>query len=813
MRVSYAWVSQYVDLQGISPQQVAEALTLAGVEVEEIVSCDRGITGVVIGQVEEVHPHPEANRLQICKVRTLPSDPSQTIVCGATNVAVGQRVPVARVGATLPGGVVISKSCLRGVESEGMICSAEELDIPYGFCGAGKGIWVLPANAPLGEDVVAYLGLDDTVFVCAPTANRTDVLGMQGMAIEVGAILGRAVEVPAVDSLGWQEDRFMLRDMGGDMVPFYAIQHVSGLQDLSTPIWLQRHLIAAGVSLHSPIVDVTHWVSLDTGQPMHAYDAEKVKGDLRVRRARGGESLEASNGHRYSLQEDHLVVSDDAGPLSLAGVIGGQRSQVSAETGEIFLEAACFSALSIRATAHHFRCSTASALRFSRGGVSSTQVLRALTRAGRLLQNLVPTARIATPVLALMGTQDPPSTVIKVRHDRITKILGENLSPQWIVSVFQRLQLPVVWVDSMGVYEVTVDDRRSDLVEEIDLIEEVIRLHGCDRIKQTIPRGVQKPQALTAPQRLRRQVRQLLTHWGWQEASTYSLVRADEMSPWGSHEPMVSLANPLSQDHAVLRTSLLPSLLRVAAYHIRHGQAAQRWFELAKTYHPTRSNQQPFLEKWSMVCLGVGEPERTWEKREIPAAGNVTTLQGLITSLSHWLGVQVVYGTASLTGWHPGRIACVRLIPTQGEGERLWGHVGQIHPEILQRNGLPERVSAAVLDWEMLDAEGWLMQHRQSTFRPWSRFPSVHRDISLVVDKGIPVASVTMAIRTFAGSLLKTVSLFDVFSFSENQQSLAYTLIYQSDEKTLTEGEVQMAYDQLVTSLAMEIGATLRQGQ
>nr|ABM55771.1 PheT [Pasteuria ramosa] len=805
MRVSYKWLAEYVDLKDTTPIALAEKLTLAGIEVEEIIAYQEIIQHVVVGYVQDVQPHPQADRLKICTVIIDKNDEPLNIVCGAKNVKKGQHVPVAKIGATLPGGIKIKKTSLRGITSYGMICSAKELGLPMDTSAEG-GIMVLDEASSLGEDILQHLALLDTVLVLAPTANRTDILGIHGLAIEVGAILSREVYLPHLKPfpmLGSQHLEVTTEKK--DLCAFYACQRLIDVKIQPTPMWIKNRLIMSGIRPHSLLVDITQLVFLETGYPMHIFDMHKINGNLQLHTTKNQTKFIDLHDQQKTLPLGSLVLSDDKQILALAGIIGGKAASIDHQTTDILLESACFPSFLLRQTARHLQYKTSSAMRFAKGGCTPVLAMKALTRAIQLLTELAD-ANTTGPVVLLADSQiSRNERVITLQQQHLTKTLGYELATSTVENILQRLRLTTNV--QHGKYEIVVDDFRPDLQTEIDIIEEIVRIHGWHRVPKTFPTFIQQYKGLTLAQKQRRQVRSLLVHWGFQEACTYSLLSKKEILKWqdpklqDNDKIMWSLTNPMSSEYNVLRTTLLPSLLSVAAHNWRHGHHVQRWFELARTYHKGPNNTA--IEKWELVLLGVGNKMTALSHQHLPSPGNFYALKGILTSLADYLGMKFTYEQIRTHNFHPFRTSAIK----QADGQEIMGYLGELRQNICQDYDLATNVSAAVLQWDNIQT------HPALNIKPWAIFPCIRRDIALVADEDISHAQIIEVIKKNAGPLLVDVTLFDVFkagNLASNHKSLAYALVFQSAERTLQDTELKEIINNLLNCLAKELGITLR---
>lgn len=807
MLVSYEWLKEYVDLEGISPEDIAEELNRTGIEVEVIYTRDSGVKGVVIGQILSVRPHPDSNHLQICSVHVGQGNPLQ-IVCGAPNVSPSQRVPVALIGASLPGDIQIKKATIRGVESFGMICSAKELGLPDKVLMKYQtdGILVLDHDAPIGEDIKTYLGMNDQVIELELTPNRSDCLSMIGVAYEVAAIFDRPLRLPEVEiqetfDEGTPVDIILEAE---EECPFYAAQVVRNLKIGTSPQWLQNRLISAGVRPINNIVDITNYVMIETGQPLHAFDYDQIHdGEVIVRRARPGEAVVTLDGVTRACDDDTLLITDRKQVLALAGVMGGQSSEVTEQTTTILLESAFFDPAIVRRTSRRLGLRSEASNRFEKG-VDPERIIPALSRAVQLLQEIAGGEVASEIYVEEIG--DIEDVVIGLRHERLCNLLGIQIDPQEVIHIFRRLRFEVDYED--GIYQVQVPTRRPDINIEEDLIEEVARLYGYDRIPTTLPWGQQLPGSLTREQKLRRIIRHALRDLGMNESVTYSLISSKAGKEIASLDPSaepIRIAMPMSREHAVLRTSLLPSLIQTAKYNLNHGLNALSLFEMGRTYL-TKERKLTNLprENWQLAGLITGNQNTDFWYQDTSQALNFFHGKGILEALFQRLGVnQVEYREASLIGFHPGRTAEVIC------DHQVIGVIGQLHPKLERKYQLEETILFEI-DLPKL------FQHvpEEITYKAITRYPAVTRDLAIVVDEEVQVGKIEKAIRQTAGPLLESITLFDLFQgeqLGEKKKSLAFSLVYRADDRTLTDDEIQVIHEKVIQFLETTFHAKLRQ--
>ncbi len=820
MRVPYAWLKEYVDID-MSPEELARVLTMQGVNVDAV-ERPAAFSGVVVGRVLEVAPHPNADRLRVCRVDVGEGNGSdgryRTIVCGAPNVAAGQHVPVALPGAELPGGVRIGRTRLRGVDSEGMICSARELGLPDPSGGAG--IMVLP-ELPVGEDLKAALGLEDAVLVLDLTPNyAAHCQSMIGVAREVAASRGAAVRRPAVrlaESARATASAARVRIEAPELCPRYAARVIRGVRVGPSPLWLQRRLEAAGMRPINNVVDVTNYVMLELGQPLHAFDYDRLAGsgpdvkEIIVRRAREGEKIVTLDGQERALLPDDLVIADARGAVAVAGVMGGESSEVTVETVNILLESACFDPLAVRRTARRLGIRSEAAARFEKG-VDPEGCGFAADRAAGLIQGLAGGE-------VLRGLLDEHPRPLKrrrvtLRPERLNALLGTDLDASDIAAYLGRLGFDVQ--DAAGeALLVTVPTYRPDVASEADLAEEVARLHGYENIPTRLPRSPAVPSPLGRQRALAEAAREVCLAAGLTEVMTYSFMGTELLDRAGVPDDdwrraAIPLANPLSADQAVMRTCLLPLLLEALAHNARHQQADAALFELGRVYLPSRLPLAELPEESLVLALAaagrVEEPH--WQGP--PREADFYYLKGVVEAIGERLGLagRLAFERAALPGFHPGRTARVLLCRPAGEPVEV-GVVGEVHPDVAEAFDLPGRACAAELDFSALLAGADPVR----TYQQLPRYPAVDRDLAFILRDDVPAARAEEVIRVAGGDMLEKVTLFDVYrgaGIPPGHRSLAYTLVYRAPDRTLTDAEVDAAHDRVRQRLGEELGARLR---
>ena len=800
MRVPLSWIGDYVDIDR-DALSLADALTSAGLKVEAILRPDADIEGVVVAEVLTILPHPNADKLLLVEVSV--GAGTYHVVCGAHNFAVADKVAFAMVGARLPGGVEIRTSTIRGELSEGMLCSAREL----GLGDDQDGILVLPRETEVGVEVTKILGLDEIILEIEVTTNRPDAMSLLGIARELAAITGGELRLPSVRMARPREGAAPVGEMARVDVedpagcPRYLARVVTGVSTGPSPQWVQRRLSAAGVRPISNIVDATNYALLVTGHPMHAFDLDRlIDRRIVVRRAVAGERLVTIDGTDRELIPEDLVIADGAAPVALAGIMGGKESEVSELTTRVLLESAYFDPASVlRSSKRHGLRSEASA-RFERGA-DPNGVAYAAELACALIQEWAG-GDTAPGVIDFYPAPVEPWPVT-LRPERVNTVLGTSLTPEQSVDSLRRLGLKPVLEG--GVIQVTVPTRRPDLRAEWDLIEEIARLTGLERIPSRIPAGGRVGR-LDRPYRLVRRVRAALNGAGVTEAYTSSLVGPADLDrmgypPGSKAREVLALTNALAVDESVLRPSLLPGLLTAAARNVAHRMLCVRLFEIGTTFAPREGMLLP-AETQRLGIVLTGPIAQEWHSPERDL--DFWDLRGTVEVLMEALRIDCSFSPVERDRFSPGRTAA--LVATGG----MFGVVGELEAGVGERYGFPSRVLAAELDLGGLLP---LAQDAAATAPEPPRFPPVLLDLAVVVPEGVEASEVVEIARGSGGSLLRDVRVFDVYRGDQvgpGKKSLALSLSFLRPDRTLTQDEAVAGRDAIAAALNRRLGAEVR---
>jgi phenylalanyl-tRNA synthetase beta chain len=791
MRISEQWLQAWVD-SGLSSAELAARLTMAGLEVDSVETAAPAFSKVVVGRVIGLLQHPDADRLRVATVDIGNAEPLQ-IVCGAPNVAIGMCAPTALIGAVLPGDFKIKPSKLRGVQSQGMLCSAKEL----GLAETSEGLLPLPADSRPGQDVRELLVLDDALIEIELTPNRGDCLGMEGVAREV-AVIGRCAFQPlAVEPVApTVTDVFPVTLTDPTDCPRYIGRVIRGVNPAAeTPLWMQERLRRAGVRSLGPLVDVTNYVMLELGQPMHAFDLGRLTGGIDVRRARSGDRLELLNGVVIEPDADTLLITDQAGPLALAGIMGGEISSCTADTRNVFLESAFFAPASIAGRARRYGLQTDSSYRFERG-VDWQLQRRAAERATQLLIEMV--GGHAGPIIETVSPEClPTQPTIQLRPERIQTLLGMPVATDEVENILHRLGMAVT--AATNGWQVTPPSSRFDITLEADLIEEIARIHGYARVpsKRPLTRLAMSPQP--EGQIPLERFTAALVQRGFQEAITYSFVDPAFQKLLDPERLPLALANPISADLAVMRTSLWPGLLKALIYNQKRQQPRIRLFEHGLNFVPSAEGlrQEIYL---GGVATGFALPEQ-WGLAKRPL--DFFDLKADVEALLAFTGEPDAFSfiAAQHLALHPGQSARIERAGV------VVGWIGALHPRL----GRELDIEGDVVLFELQLAA--LQTARAPVFSELSRFPVSRRDIAVVVDEAVAVQAVLSCIRQRGGHLLRDVRLFDVYrgkGVTEGQKSLALGLILQDFSRNLTDSVVEEAVSGIIAALTERFDATLR---
>lgn len=791
MKISENWLRTWVN-PAIDSDTLSDQLTMLGLEVDELAPVAKPFTGVVIGEVLTVEQHPDADRLRVTTVNIGSGEPLQ-IVCGAPNVRAGMKAPVATIGAVLPGDFKIKKGKLRGVESQGMLCGASEIDLEDKI----DGLLELPADAPVGLNIREYLKLDDNVIDISITPNRGDCFSIRGIAREIAVINKLQMNEPvinAVDATIADEKKVVISTEGAPRYLGRVVKNVN--VKAATPEWMEQALSRSGIRTHSILVDVTNYVLMELGQPMHAFDLSKIEGTVHVRQATQQEKLQLLNDQEVELQEDIMVIADDQKALAIAGIMGGLSSSVTDDTTDIFLESAFFAPLAIAGRARRFGLHTDSSQRYERG-VDFELPLIAMNRASQLIQELA--GGDFGPITVAEKTDLlPKREAIELRQAQVDQLLGYQVAGEFIADALTRLGCKVT-VKAEGEWNVVPPSHRYDMAIYQDLIEEVARIDGYDNIQISLP-SMDVKFAKYQDRFELAELRQTIVTLGYQEAISFSFADAKLEKQLNPEVQPLMLANPISSDLAAMRSTLLSSLIPCVQYNLNRQQSRVRFFEfgLRFDYQNAKSiedlKQTPTL---ALVAVGSQEPE-SWHVKPQPM--DFFDFKGEIEEILAAGRVSVEYVRSERAWLHPGQSAEILV-----EGKSI-GYLGRLHPSLENELDL-STTWVAELD------QTAVLQSYVSNFTELSRFPSVRRDIALLISDNINVRDIQQLIEQTGGELLDSTWLFDVYTgqgVEDGKRSLAFALLWQHPSRTLEDAEIKSGMDNIIQVLENTYQATLR---
>ncbi|NLN56765.1 MAG: phenylalanine--tRNA ligase subunit beta [Gammaproteobacteria bacterium] len=791
MKISENWLRTWVN-PAIDSEKLSDQLTMLGLEVDDLSPAAKPFTGVVVGEVLTVEQHPDADRLRVTTVNIGSGEPLQ-IVCGAPNVRAGMKAPVATIGAVLPGDFKIKKGKLRGVESQGMLCGASEIDLEDKL----DGLLELPADAPVGVNVREYLDLDDNVIDISITPNRGDCFSIRGIAREIAVINQLAVNTPEIQAVAATiSDEKTVQSLT-DGCPRYLGRVIKNVNTkAATPEWMERALARSGIRQHSILVDITNYVLIELGQPMHAFDGAKVQGGIQVRMANAAEKLVLLNEQEVELQEDVMVIADDEKVLAMAGIMGGLSSAVSDETTEIFLESAFFAPLHIAGRARRFGLHTDASQRYERG-VDFELPLLAMHRASQLIAELAG-GEFGPITVAEQAAQLPTRSAIELNQAQVDQLLGYSVDAAFIADALTRLGFEVT-VQAEGQWSVVPPSHRYDMAIYQDLIEEIARIHGYDNIQISLP-VIDVQLAKYQDQFEVGQLRQTAVTLGYQEAISFSFADAKLEKQLNPAVNPLALANPISSDLAVMRSTLLSSLIPCVQYNVNRQQNRVRFFELGLRFDYQNASSIHDLKQiptFALIAVGAKAAE-SWHAKAQPM--DFFDFKGDIEEILAAGRVQVEYVRSERAWLHPGQSAEIMV-----NGQSI-GYFGRLHPSLEDELDLG-------ITWVAELDQAAVLQTYVSNFTELSRFPSVRRDIALLISDKINVSEIQQLIEKTGGALLDSTWLFDVYTgqgVEQGKRSLAFALLWQHPTRTLEDAEIKSGMDNILQVLENTYQATLR---
>ena len=808
MQISYNWLKKYIDIN-FTPADLSEKLTMAGLEVEGVDYLGEGLDDIIIARIEKIKEHPDADKLVICMVKTGSDTELIPVVTGAPNVEAGQMVPFAEVGAVLPGGMQIEEVKLRGELSRGMICSKDELGLQE---ERAAGIMVLDDDAPLGGSFIKYKRLDDYIFKLDLTPNYARCLGMIGVAREIKSLYAqeKTLNTPPIsfeeaEELGDINDYVEVEIEDPDLCPRYTARLVKNVQIKESPEWIQRRLKAAGIRPINNVVDISNFVLMEYNQPLHTFDFNKIKdGKIIVRRAKAEEKMLTLDGEERILDDEMLVISDPEKAVAVGGVMGGANTEVTEETTDVLIESAYFNPVSIRKTAKKLGMHSDSSHRFERG-VDIEKVIEANNRACQMLAKC-DGARVVPGVIDNYPLKFEPA-VITLTAERVNELLGIELEAAEVKESLERLGFTVEKTTGEGEFEVTVPSFRTDVEQGADLVEEIARVYGYNKIPSTRP--ISKQRGKRSPrQKFEAKVKKLLQAGGLDEVITYSLQDKKSyqdlnLTQFEDYAKFVSIKNPLSEAFGILRTTLLPGIIEVLSSNARRQGSEMAVFETGTVFRNKGLSSRP--EELNKLGGGIfGQNNNLWQQ----GAPNFFALKGVLEMLFNRVQLDkysFIADNDNRDFLHPGRRAEIKYDQTQ-----TFGFIGEIHPELADQNNLPAGTTVFELDLDFLFE---ITAEKSYQYHKLVKYPVLARDLAIVMAEDIAVGDIHQAIRAKGGSMLKGLELFDIYQgdqIEDGYQSAAFELKFQAEDRTLTDQEVNERFNQIVNHLKEEYSAEIR---
>jgi phenylalanyl-tRNA synthetase beta chain len=802
MKVSLNWIKDYVEIQ-MDLRDLTHLLTMAGLEVEGATSVGEGLEKVVVAEILSIRKHPNADRLTLVEAKT--HQETFSVVCGATNIREGQRVPLALIGARLPNGIEVKRSKIRGVTSDGMLCSEIEL----GLGQDASGIMILPPHVPLGVELGEALGVKDTVLDISITPNRPDCLCVIGIAREIAALTQRKMRYP-ISSLTNQgkeiHQKTSVKILDPDLCPRYVARMIEDVKIGPSPDWMRARLEKVGIRSINNVVDVTNYIMMEYGQPLHAFDFDFLgEGRIVVRRAMAGEEFVSLDGVTRSLDGEMLMICDGVKPVAIAGVMGGLNSEIKEDTKRVLLESAYFEPVGNRKTSKKLGLETEAAYRFGRG-IDYEGCLPVANRAAQLIQELAG-GRVVEGVVDVYPMPIKRSP-IRLNIGKIHQVLGIEVPFEQVKNYLEDLELKVQR-ENHDVFVVTPPSFRGDLEREIDLIEEIARLNGYDRIPITLPKSPPSDERTNKEFLLAKRAMEVMTHHGYHEVITYSFTSptSSDLINLGPDDPRrqhLRILNPLTEDFSAMRTTLIPGLMEIVRYNLSRKNTNLKLFELRRVFLPQRGERLPKEVKF-LVGLAMGfDRDPHWAFS--PRAVDFYDIKGCLENLLDTLQIkQAKFIKADdIPYLHPGKASKIVL------GDELLGASGEVHPEVLGHYEVREKVCLFEMDFSKMAR--WAGGERR--FQPLPKFPAVYRDLSLVVDKALEAERVMETIRTFEQPFVEEVTLFDIYQgppIPEGKKGISYRIRYQANDRTLTDEEVNQYHEKVLSRLKGVFQLDLRQ--
>jgi len=799
MKISYKLIQKYIDCS-LSPEALAEKLTMAGLEVGAIEKTGINLNSCVVGQILEIHPHPNADRLTVCQV-DIGTEVIQ-IVCGAKNMKVNDKVPVALVGCRLPEGFLIKKSKLRGVSSQGMMCSEKELNLSE----EASGLMILPSDAPIGKEISSFLGLDDIVLELDLTPNRGDCLSVRGIVREIAALTNKKtkkikIDIPPEEEETNIQDLLSIQVDAPDLCPRYSARIISGVTIGPSPLWLVQQLQSMGIRPINNVVDVTNFVMMEWGQPLHAFDYDLIQGkQIIVRRAKEKEKIITLDKVERLLIAENLVIADTKRPIALAGAMGGANTEVSQQTHTILLESAFFDPISIRRTATLFGLHSEASHRFERG-IDPESVILALNRATQLMIE-VSGGKAAKGVIDIYPTPFQSST-ITLHLPMVKKVLGIEIPEKNIHQILKNMDFSIQRIDEQKL-AVLAPVFRWDIEREVDIIEEIARIYGYENIPVRLPTGTISAEKKTKLRDFETKIRDTFVGLGFFEAINFSFISKKIMDDLpqisGESEERIYLKNPLTEDQNVMRNSLMPGLCKNIAFNQNRQAQNIRLFELGRCFSPSPSGSLP-NEKMMLAAVMQGSRyPASWQGKS--ESLTFFDVKGLVEAFLSALGIYDYTICSDNYRWMGSAHCCSIKV-----GNQPIGFLGKIDQSILEYFGITKNILGMELEIEFLNMP------EKRTLKPIPKYPSITRDLAIIIPEEIPYQELYKTIRDMNIKILQKIYLFDVYRGDQvpsGKKSFALSIIYQSLEKTLTDKQVNVMHEKIINQLEQKFHASLR---
>lgn len=805
MNVSYQWLSEYLDLTGISPEELADRMSRTGIEVEDVFVPETGLKKIVVGHAVKVEDHPDSDHLHVCQVDIGEEELSQ-IVCGAPNITTGQKVIVALPGSRITGNAKIKKSKMRGQVSNGMICSLSELGfsekvVPKKYA---DGIYVLPEEAIPGDSVFSYLAMDDAILDLSITPNRADALSMRGVAYEVGAIYNQKPVFKNASLVEMEDEKIAdyieVAVEDEKDTPFYSMRIIKGVKIAESPMWLQTKLMNAGIRPLNNVVDITNYILLEYGQPLHAFDYDRLASkQILVRRATTDEKLETLDNETRQLSKETIVITNGENPVALAGVMGGLGTEIQTDTVNIALEAALFEPVAIRKTAKQLNLRSESSSRYEKG-INHGTILTASAHAAALITEIAGGSVVEGAAVASNLTVK--DVIVTITLEKLNRSLGTDIKTDEVLTIFNRLGFE--GTENNGLFEVAIPPRRWDISIEADLLEEVARIYGYDNLPSTLPVIESTPGKLDDKQRIIRHTRHYLEGSGLSQAISYVLTTPEKAEQFLMRESNYTQMDlPMSEDRSTLRMNLISGLLDDVHYNVARKNANVALYEIGRVFYQAAEGLLPIEEEHLAGVLTGSLIESNWQEKAEKV--DFFNLKGILEGLFETYGL-----TETLTfvtdkdreGLHPGRTAAIYL------GEQAIGFIGQIHPLIAKEYDVKETYVFELNLHPIINGE-----KHPTIYAGIPKYPGMTRDVALLVDETTTNQEITELIYEKGGKYLRQVRLFDLYQgdkMADGKKSLAYTLSYLNPKDTLKEEEVSKVFEKVTQALVEKFDAVIR---